>query len=253
MRMHVLSGGRLRMRKNTYFPDADKSETIELPVSSILLRHTQGNVLFDTGCHPTIAENAEARWGGMAKFMTPLMGPKDNVIDDLGKLGLSADDIDVVICSHFHTDHCGCNTFFKKARFYAHKAEVEAAKASNAEAKGYLAIDWDQPMPMQCVETQTDLMGDGRIVLVPLPGHTPGTMGALVALDRSGAFLLASDALSIRESLDREIMPRNTWNADVCFRSFAEIRKIEADGARVICGHDDAQWQGLRKGVEFYD
>ena len=54
-------------------------------------------------------------------------------------------------------------------------------------------------------------MGDGRIVLVPLPGHTPGMTGALVELDRSGRFLLASDALSVRENLDRDIIPRNTW------------------------------------------
>ena len=52
MKMHALSGGRVRMRKSVYVPDADRSETIELPVSCFLLRHAQGNVLFDTGCHP---------------------------------------------------------------------------------------------------------------------------------------------------------------------------------------------------------
>ena len=62
----LLSGGRVRMRKSVYFPDADRSETIELPVSCVLLRHPQGNVLFDTGCHPvgrrTIRRRAGAAW-----------------------------------------------------------------------------------------------------------------------------------------------------------------------------------------------
>ena len=89
---------------------------------------------------------------------------------------------------------------------------------------------------------------DGRIVLVPLPGHTPGTIGALIELDRSGRFLLASDALSIRENLDREIIPRNTWNADLCARSFNEIKTLEASGFKIICSHDAAQWEQLRKG-----
>ncbi len=53
MKMHLLSGGRLRMRKSIFMPDADKSETIELSVPCALLRHAQGNVLFDTGCHPS--------------------------------------------------------------------------------------------------------------------------------------------------------------------------------------------------------
>jgi len=55
MKMHVLSGGRLRMKKAIYYPDAGREETVDLPVSCILMRHAQGNVLFDTGCHPTIA------------------------------------------------------------------------------------------------------------------------------------------------------------------------------------------------------
>ena len=65
MKMHALSGGRVRMRKSVYVPDAERSETIELPVSCFLLRHPQGNVLFDTGCHPSVAENprrAGAAW-----------------------------------------------------------------------------------------------------------------------------------------------------------------------------------------------
>ena len=65
MTMHFLSGGRMRLRKTIYVPDADRSETIEVPVSSVLLRHPQGNVLFDTGCHPSVAENPEARWGSL--------------------------------------------------------------------------------------------------------------------------------------------------------------------------------------------
>ena len=45
MKMHLLSGGRVRMRKVVYFPDADRNETIEMPISCVLLRHAQGNVL----------------------------------------------------------------------------------------------------------------------------------------------------------------------------------------------------------------
>ena len=53
--------------------------------------------------------------------------------------------------------------------------------------------------------------------------------------------------------LDRDIIPRNTWNADLCAQSFAEIRRIEAAGAKIICGHDAAQWDSLRRGGDAYD
>ena len=48
-------------------------------------------------------------------------------------------------------------------------------------------------------------------------------------------------------------MPRNTWNADALVKSLAEVRRIEARGATVLCGHDAAQWETLRKGADFYD
>jgi N-acyl homoserine lactone hydrolase len=88
---------------------------------------------------------------------------------------------------------------------------------------------------------------------VPLPGHTPGTLGALVSLDRDGRFLLTSDAVSLRHNLDADSMPRNTWNVEAQLKSFAEVRRIEKSGVTVICGHDDAQWQSLRKGPDGYE
>lgn len=253
MKMHILSGGRLRMRKSIYFPDADRSETIELPVSCILMRHKQGNVLFDTGCHPTISENPEPRWGGLAKFMTPIMAAGDHVLNGLKALALEPDDIDVVVCSHLHTDHCGCNEFFKKSTIVVHARELEAAKAPEAVNSGYFPADWDHPIPMKLIDQQTDLFGDGRIVLLPLPGHTPGTIGALVRLDRSGEFLLTSDAVSVRANLDDDVVPKNTWNAEQCLQSFAEVRRIEKGGATVICSHDSAQWDALKKGLDAYE
>jgi N-acyl homoserine lactone hydrolase len=253
MKMHLLSGGRLRMRKNVYLPDAQREEMIELPVMSALLRHTQGNVLFDTGCHPSVVDDPEARWGGLARFMVPIMKPGDDVINSLGGVGLKPDDIDVVVCSHLHADHCGCNTFFKRASFIIHAKEIEAASALDAEKAGYIAADWKQDMPTDALDSQRDLFGDGRVVLIPLPGHTPGTTSALVTLERSGAFFLASDTVSLRATLDMGIIPRNTWNAEALAKSLGEIMHIEKSGATVICSHDAAQWDSLRKGADAYD
>ncbi len=252
MQMHFLSGGRLRMRRNVYYPDAGAEETFELPVASVLLRHARGNVLFDTGCHPDIARNAEARWGTMARFMVPVMAADDHVLTSLKRVGLEADDIDHVICSHLHTDHCGCNQFFRKAAIHVHARELAAARAAGAVRAGYLPADWDHPPPMTTFDSEFDLFDDGRIRIVELPGHTPGMVGVLARLDRDGTFLLASDAVSVRANLDENIAPKPTWNVAQCLASYARIRAFERDGAQVICGHDDAQWRALRQGVDFY-
>jgi N-acyl homoserine lactone hydrolase len=253
MKMHVLPGGRLRMRKSIFFPDADRSETMELPVSAFLLRHAQGNVLFDTGCHPSVATDAEARWGSLAKVMAPVFKPEEQVISSLASIGLEPDDVDAVIASHFHSDHCGCNEFFKRATIMCHAAELAAARSPDAEKMGYVRADWDQDRAFDEMQGPRDVFGDGRIVVLPLPGHTPGTVGALVELDTLGSFLLASDALALRAYLDGEITPRNTWNTDLFTKSLSEIRSLERTGVTVICGHDQSQFEMLKKGADAYE
>jgi len=226
---------------------------MEVPVSCALLRHRQGNVLFDTGCHPSVPDDPQARWGELAKIMVPIMPNGDNVVTSLAGIGLQCDDIDIVVCSHLHPDHCGCNTLFNRASFIIHKKEIEAARGPGARNAGYLSTEWEQSAPTDAIDGERDLFGDGRIILIPLPGHTPGTTGALVALDRCGKFLLASDTVSVRDTLDRDVIPRNTWNADALTKSLTEIKRIQKQGATVLCGHDDTQWQALKKGSAPYD
>jgi hypothetical protein len=97
-----------------------------------------------------------------------------------------------------------------------------------------------------------DVFGDGRIVLLPVPGHTIGMTAALVALDDSGEFLLASDAIAVEANLTEGYAPKNSWDLDKAVQAIDELRKIGERGATIIFGHDDAQWQALRKGADFY-
>jgi glyoxylase-like metal-dependent hydrolase (beta-lactamase superfamily II) len=253
MKLNFLAAGRLRMRKSVFIQGADRSDMIDLPVVSALIRHRQGNVLFDTGCHPAVVDDAATRWGALAKVMTPVMAVNETLLPSLAGVGLEPDDIDMVVNSHFHTDHCGCNRFFRRATIMAHAREVEAATAARGDMSGYVRADWDCGQPIETVNGEKDLFGDGDAVLMPLPGHTPGTLGALVSLDRDGQFLLTSDAVSLRANLDADSPPRNTWNVEAQLKSFDEVRRIEKSGATVICGHDDQQWQSLRKGCDGYE
>src|SRR6218665_3377355 len=145
MKLHFLSGGRLRMRRSIYQPGAAKEETIELPVSCALIRHPQGNVLFDTGCNPDAATDPEGRWGGLARVMTPIFSEQDTVVPQLAGLGLRPDDIDIVVCSHLHPDHCGCNEAFRHAKIMCHAVELETARAEGAENKANLPTEGNQP------------------------------------------------------------------------------------------------------------
>jgi N-acyl homoserine lactone hydrolase len=253
MRMHILRGGHLRMRRSVYFADAPREQTLDLPVSCYLLRHARGNVLFDTGCHPQTGTDPAARWGGATKVMTPLHGPQDHVVAALSEIGLVPDDIDLVVNSHLHTDHCGCNAYFRRATMVCQAQELAAARGERGAQLGMAAQDWDHPMPFRTFEASLDLFDDGRVVLMHMPGHTPGMCCALLEFDHSGQQLLASDAVALRANLEQGTHPRQTWNLELADRSMDHIRALQGRGVSVIFGHDLEQWQGLHKGAAYYD
>ena len=240
------------MRRDVYYPEAGSDEFFEMPVSCALFKHSQGNALFDTGCHPDAADDGEARWGAAVRYCEPIFDREAAVVGQLGEAGLDADDIDLVICSHLHFDHCGCNGFFARATVICQARELDEARSKNAVALGYHRNDWDVGQTIEAIDGQRDVFGDGRLTLIPLPGHTPGSMGALAVLDEDGVFLAASDAVPVRASLDRRSAPTNTVDVDSCLRSLDEVARLERQGATILCGHDDAQWRSLRRGAEFY-
>jgi len=252
MEMHFLDGGRLRMKRRVFVPGAERDETIEMPVVATLFRHPKGNVLFDTGCHPSVESDPQARWGGLAKFMTPIAPSKANVVAALAELDLKPEDIDIVVNSHLHPDHCGCNAFFTKATFFCHEAELAAANVPDADRQGYLRAEWEHPMPMNPLSASHDVFDDSRLVTIPLPGHTPGTMGLRAELHRSGDFFLVSDAVCLERNLANDEAPLNAWNGELLLQSYDVIRDHQRRGATIICGHDDEQWQRLDKGRAGY-
>ncbi|MFG1420918.1 N-acyl homoserine lactonase family protein [Roseixanthobacter liquoris] len=251
MKMTAISGGTLQMRRSVYFEDAAPGELITLPVSCFLIQHPQGNVLFDTGCHPELVTGPVSRIGGMAKMMRVISEASVNVVQALEHMGITPGDIDVVVNSHLHPDHCGCNGFFGSATQICHRCELEAARQEEVERAGYFKADWAGGPPFTEIDGEYDVFGDGRIVLIPLPGHTPGSIGALVTLDRDGPFLLASDAASMRENLDQGTIPRNTWDTDRFSRSVEEMRRYQRAGFEVIYGHDDHQWTKIVRNSKF--
>ena len=246
MNLYFLNSGRVEMKKKIFIPDLNTDEKFELPVISTYINYKNTNILFDTGCHPSVETNAEKRWGGLSKIMTPKNMNGKNLITELYEIGISPDDIDIVINSHLHPDHCGCNEFFKNAEFYCHEQEFKSANEENASKMGYIKNEWDLPMPLKKLKQSFDLFDDSRIVTVDLPGHTPGSIGLMVNLEHN-RFLIASDALSLERNLERDEIPKNAWNPSLLLKSYKELIKIKNSGSSIICGHDDTLWKNKLK------
>jgi glyoxylase-like metal-dependent hydrolase (beta-lactamase superfamily II) len=167
-------------------------------------------------------------------------------VGQLALLGLKPDDIRYVVNSHFHFDHCGCNASFPRAQFLVQRAELDAARA---EPKRYDPKDWDLPLDYRAVDGEHDVFGDGSVVLLPTPGHTPGHQSLWIRAGGAAQFVLTADACYTREHLEKAILPANAADAARMTESMNRLRSLrDRQGAVLLYGHDAEQWNALPRG-----
>ncbi len=243
MRVYALSCGSLEFDRSLFFPASEPGKNIVMPVSSYLIVHPHGNVLFDTGIHCDALTDPVGRLGKrVAGLFSVRSKTGEDVVSQLQGLGLQPDDIQFVVTSHFHFDHCGCNSSFPRATFLVQRAEMQMARS---EGSRYNRKDWDLPLDYRLLDGEHDLFGDGSIVILPTPGHTAGHQSLWI---RAGAdqFLLTGDASYTREHLEQTILPTNTFHAGEMTHSMGVLRDLrDRRGVMLLYGHDSEQWNSL--------
>jgi glyoxylase-like metal-dependent hydrolase (beta-lactamase superfamily II) len=124
--------------------------------------------------------------------------------------GFSPSEIDIVVNTHLHLDHVGCNDRFE-ARKYAHPTEI-----AQTNARGYT------PCPRRISK---------RISILETPGHTDGHIS--VVFDRE--IVIAGDAIPTKNHYARRVIPRIHTDVKKAMESLLEIIKI---AKIIIPGHD---------------
>jgi N-acyl homoserine lactone hydrolase len=129
MKIYALCCGSLEFDRHVFFPDREPGTRMTIPVSSYLLIHPNGRVLFDTGVHRQAITDPIGRLGERrATRFTVRSQVGDDVVSQLARVGMRPEDITYVINSHFHVDHCGCNEFFPQATFLVQSREMARAR-----------------------------------------------------------------------------------------------------------------------------
>ncbi len=249
-----MSCGRIRCRKNIYIPEADRDEYVDSPVPVFLVKHPEGNVLFDTGPNPEVFEDPAAVWGGLAKAFLPIGDKESGIVAQLKKIGLAPGDVKYVVNSHLHFDHAGGNRFFPDATFLVSALEMECARRPELEGKGYFSSDWDIPLDYHPLEGAFDIFDDDRLIIHPMPGHTPGHQGMLIRLDKTGPIILAGDATPCHENFEQRLISRNNLDDEQARMTIDRLHEMVAcEKAVVIYGHDQREWERLKEAPTYYD
>jgi N-acyl homoserine lactone hydrolase len=174
-------------------------------------------------------------------------------VPQLQAIGITPEAVRFVVNSHLHFDHAGGNRFFPKATFLIAVREWECAHRPELEGKGYNRSDWDHPFNIRLIDSEWDIFNDGRLIVFPLPGHTPGHQGLIVRLKEQGPIILSGDSVPLEENLVRNLPSRNNLDTDQARKTMEHLAgRREQEKAMIIYGHDPVFWQGLRKAPDYY-
>ncbi len=188
---------------------------------AFLIRHpARGALLFDTGYAPRLLE-AFAHWPDrLYKYATPTTIGTSALLQ-LEAHAVSGADVRTVIVSHLHADHVAGLHDFPQARFVMSRAALalqQSARGIDAVRRGILqrlfptdfvarstVIERLDGTPLPHLGATHDLFDDGSVVLVGMPGHARGQLGALLRTDR-GPVLLCADGAWTSQAY-RELRP----------------------------------------------
>jgi len=210
-----LDCGQIRVDDLNDFSDtfAYPGRSMRLVVSCYLIRHGDTYMLWDTG----LPESAlgQSLDGKDAKEETLSV----TVVDQLRRIGVDPARVSIGGISHYHYDHTG-----------------QAARSARAKPLTH----WlDGGGKLQEVVGDRDVFEDASVIMLDLPGHTPGHHGLLVKLPHTGAVILSGDAAHFRENYDSDGLP--AWNTDRAqtVASLHRIKQIVKNlGAILVIQHD---------------
>ena len=231
--------------KLAYLMEGGEGEA-RLPVPSYLIEHPKGTAVFDTGMHPDCQRDPIARVG---ERIRGLFGfdyvPGEEVSGRLEAIGRDPARIDLIVSSHLHFDHVGGNALIPNATLVIQRREWEAGMQPElAPAHGYNPRDFDLGHKLLLVDGEHDLFGDGSVVCLPTHGHTPGHQSLRVRLASSDVVLTA-DACYFCQTLRERRLPKRVHDRAQMLASLDKLAQLEAQGARLIFGHDDTFWRGV--------
>jgi glyoxylase-like metal-dependent hydrolase (beta-lactamase superfamily II) len=167
-----------------------------------------------------------------------------SLVDLLAKIDVKPDQIKYVGISHYHADHTGQIASFPKATLLIGTREWDAISAPEpAQGVNFKPFEsWlkgDSAVDALALGPDKDVFGDGTVIVLRTPEHTPGHSSLLVKLAQMGPVILSGDAVHFRENYDSEGVPIFNFDRAQTVASIQRIKQISSNlKATLIIQHD---------------
>lgn len=241
----IIKTSRVAVMEGLLLPGGSFGKQIDSNFSAFLIKHRDEYLLFDTGMGRQIDQQYRADmplwWRPFFKYEAPVL-PAREQLDHAGIPPLRR-----VILSHSHWDHAGGILDFPEARIGVAAAEMDVIRhptrgpgGSWVSQIGSASIQWDllkfQPQPYRGYAQSLDLFGDGTVVLVPMPGHTPGSIGMFLTVDSGQVYFFIGDVAWTVEAV--KAGAAKFWAAAALVDGHAEQTQSSLDQLRILMRQD---------------
>jgi N-acyl homoserine lactone hydrolase len=253
LRLYVLDCGHATFKDMGGFSDTGEydGKAGEIAVPCFLIRHPKGDLLWDAGLgdhYNYPKEGSDAAPGVHVTVPVTLLA-------QLRSLDLAPKNINFIAFSHLHWDHTGNANDFPDSVWIMNKMELAAALTLPPPG-GVLPETWNvyKSAKNETIEGDYDVFGDGTVMILRAPGHTPGHQVLKLKLKKSGIVILSGDLYHLRTNRIFKRVP--VFNADRA-DTLASMNRIEAiiknTHARLIVQHDPRDFQALPKPPAYLD
>lgn len=239
----------------------------ELTASGLLIRHPKGTLLVDAGSSSHFQEEIGDYPFWSHLHFEILSGGKSAAhpaSDVLKASGVDPARLSYILPSHIHMDHAGGlvdipnvpvllaqdEINFMERNRDAKTIQVVPAQARTIEGRVRPLLF--APKPYENFDESADLFGDGSVVVVKLPGHTPGSVGTFVNVSPSLRIFHVGDAVNVTEAVDRRLSKSflmattddDVHQADLTVSKLYQLH-IDDPDLIIIPAHDRAAWKGV--------
>lgn len=232
---------------------ARRPARLRLGMTTFLVEHSRARFLVDPSMCADVHRRVLRQLPAPLRVFVAPAKPVTGLAEVLDRAGAAPERIDFALPTHLHWDHvAGLLELPDSLPVHTSAAEHDWALsgpvAPHGVARGplrgrrFARYELDGP-PVWTFPRSLDLFGDGAVVLVDLAGHTPGSVGVLLALDGGRRVLLAGDAvwhgLQLRLQRGTAPFPGRLTDADH-EGAFATAHRLFAlpEGVDVIAAHD---------------
>ena len=208
--------------------------------SCYLIRHGDRHLLWDAGL-PSALIDAPMTQG---IFTVSL---ERNIASQLAEIGVAVEDVDFLGLSHHHFDHVGQAPDLAASTLLLNARDIAALReGANPQSAQILAHWLEGGGTVTDFSGDHDVFGDGSVVILAMPGHTPGHSSLLVRLPETGNVLLTGDLYHFREQIENEGVPRfNTDRAETLASFERSLQIDQALDAMIVIQHDPGDLERL--------